>query len=616
MSGPERNNGHTPDPAALAGAQFAHRALPEARTVAYFSMEVGIDPAMPTYSGGLGVLAGDTIRAAADLSVPMVAVTLLHRNGYFKQRLDPSGNQTEVPHSWSPEQFLEPLPARVSVELEGRPVTLRPWRYNAAGQTGFRVPVYFLDSSLPENDPGDRTLTDNLYGGDDRYRLCQEVLLGIGGVAMLRTLGYGSLRTFHMNEGHSALLTLALLEEAMQTNRVQVPGEPEVALVRQKCVFTTHTPVAAGHDRFWKDLFGGVVGARRSRLLESVGLLHGGQMTMTDLGLRFSRYVNGVSMRHARVSQAMFPGYVIHPITNGVHGAAWTSEPFARLFDRYAAGWRSDNRYLRNAVGIPLREVLIAHDEAKRRLLREAARRGHVELDPAAFTIGFARRATAYKRGDLLLTDIERLRRMAASVGPIQILFAGKAHPRDDGGKDVIRRIFAKARELAGTARVVYLEDYDLTLGALLTSGVDLWVNNPQPPLEASGTSGMKAALNGVPSLSVLDGWWVEGHVEGVTGWSIGEATDDPADTRLELASLYDKLERLILPMFYSRHEAWATVMRFAISLNGSYFNAHRMLAQYLESAYVVGAPARATVPAIAGAQAPAPGARQTTGGL
>jgi len=532
LSGPERTDGHKADLAALVVAPTAHRALPEARTIAYFSMEVGIDPAMPTYSGGLGVLAGDTIRAAADLSAPMVAITLLHRKGYFRQRLDASGNQTESPNSWAPEQVLEPLPARVAVEVEGRRVLLRPWRYNVAGQTGQTVPVYFLDASLPENGPDYRALTDHLYGGDDRYRLCQEVVLGIGGVAMLRALGYGSLQTFHMNEGHSALLTLALLEEATQAARVEAPGQAEIERVRQMCVFTTHTPVAAGHDRFPADLFAAVAGERRSRLLEALGV-DGGQMTMTDLGLSFSRYVNGVSMRHARVSQAMFPGYVVHPITNGVHGLTWTSEPFARLFDRYATGWRFDNRYLRNAVGIPLEEVRSAHDEAKRRLLREVARRAQVELDPAAFTIGFARRATGYKRGDLLLSHIDRLRRMAASVGPVQVLFAGKAHPRDEGGKDVIRRIFAKARELSGVVRVVYLEDYDMTLGGLLTSGVDLWVNNPQPPLEASGTSGMKAALNGVPSLSVLDGWWVEGHVEGVTGWSIGEATDDPADTRL-----------------------------------------------------------------------------------
>jgi starch phosphorylase len=563
------------------------------RAIAYFSMEVGIISAMPTYSGGLGVLAGDTVRAAADFSVPMVAVTLLHRKGFFRQRLDAAGNQAEAAAEWSPEQFLEPLGARVAVEVEGRQVVLRAWRYYVSGQSGYRVPVYFLDSALPENTPGDRALTDHLYGGDDRYRLCQEVLLGIGGVQMLRALGYGGLHTCHMNEGHSALLTTALLEEAMLSAGVPSPGQREVEQVRQICVFTTHTPVAAGHDRFSKDLFVNVVGKRRARLLEAAGFLRGHEMTMTDLGLFFSRYVNGVSMRHARISHEMFPAYKVHPITNGVHGAAWASESFARLFDSYIPGWRADNRYLRNAVGIPFDQVQRAHSDAKRELIREVARRTGVALDPAAFTIGFARRATGYKRGDLLLSDPDRLRRIAAVAGPMQLLFAGKAHPRDEGGKDIIRRIVQKGAELGGSARVVYLQDYDMALAGLLIAGVDLWVNNPQRPMEASGTSGMKAAINGVPSLSVLDGWWIEGHVEGVTGWSIGEAEDDPGDRAREVASLYDKLENVIMPMFYRRPAAWAEVMRSAISLNGSFFNAHRMVSQYVENAYAFGGVAR-----------------------
>jgi starch phosphorylase len=564
----------------------ASSATPGGRSVAYFSMEIGILPAMPTYSGGLGVLAGDTVRAAADFAVPMVAVTLLYRKGFFRQRLDGAGNQSESPSEWAPEQFLEPLAERAVVEVEGRKVQLGAWRYEVAGEGGYRLPVYFLDAALPENDPADRTLTDHLYGGDGRYRLCQEVVLGIGGVAMLRALGYRDLRTFHMNEGHSALLTLALLEEQIQEAGVPVAGEREIEQVRQLCVFTTHTPVAAGHDRFWMDLLVNVVGKRRSRVLETAGFLRGNEMTMTDLGLYFSRYVNGVSMGHARISQEMFPRYKVNPITNGVHGATWTSEPFARLFDSHAPGWRADNRYLRNAVTVPLQAVQQAHAEAKRKLIEEIALRSGVRFDPAAFTIGFARRATGYKRGDLLFSDMGRLRRIASSVGPVQFVFAGKAHPRDDGGRDVIRKIFQAATTLGDAVRVVYLQDYDMALGALLTSGVDLWVNNPQRPLEASGTSGMKAAINGVPSLSTLDGWWIEGHVEGVTGWSIGEADDDPNDRAREVASLYDKIEYLIMPMFYRRPIAWAEVMRSAIALNGSFFNAHRMLSQYLENAY------------------------------
>lgn len=598
-------NGHAPGHTVWTDLMGATAPMPGGRSIAYFSMEIGLIPAMPTYSGGLGVLSGDTVRAAADFAIPMVAVTLLHRKGFFRQRLDGAGNQSEAPIEWAPEQHLEPLAERAVVEVEGRKVLLRAWRYRVVGEGGSQVPVYFLDAALPENDPADQALTDNLYGGDGRYRLCQEALLGIGGVAMLRALGYRDLRTYHMNEGHSALLTLTLLEEAMQAAGVPVAGDREVQQVRQRCIFTTHTPVAAGHDRFWMDLFVNVVGKGRSRLLEIAGFLRGNEMTMTDLGLYFSRYVNGVSMRHARISQEMFPRYKVHPITNGVHGVTWTSAPLARLFDLHTPGWRADNSYLRNAVSIPLPALQQAHAEAKRELIKEVARRSAARFDPAAFTIGFARRATGYKRGDLMFTDMGRLRRIAASVGPLQFVFAGKAHPRDDGGRDVIRRIFQAAATLGDAVRVVYLQDYDMALGALLTSGVDLWVNNPQRPLEASGTSGMKAAINGVPSLSTLDGWWIEGHVEGVTGWSIGEADDDPNDREQEVASLYDKLEYLIMPMYYRRPAAWAEVMRSAIALNGSFFNAHRMLSQYIENAYSLAGAARV---AVNGSGAPEPG--------
>lgn len=559
------------------------------RSLAYFSMEIGILTEMPTYSGGLGVLAGDTVRAAADFSVPMAAVSLLHRKGTFRQRLDRDGNQTEEVCEWAPEQFLEPLAERVSVELEGRRVEIRAWRHVVQGEHGYTVPVYFLDTNLPENTPADRTLTDHLYGGDDRYRLCQEVILGIGGASMLEALGHHDLRSYHMNEGHSALLTVWLLEKALQASEATTPGENEIRWVRQHCVFTTHTPVAAGHDRFWMDLFRHVLGSRRCGLLDAAGFLRGGEMTMTDLGLYFARYVNGVSMRHAQVSREMFPTYFVHSVTNGAHGTTWTSEPFARLYDDMIPGWRADNRYLRHAVSLPLDRIQLAHAESKRELMREIERRNGVRLEPAALTVGFARRATAYKRGDLMFTDPERLRRIVAGAGPLQLVFAGKAHPRDESGKDVIRRIHRAAAELGDVVKVVYLENYDMKIAAHLTSGVDLWVNTPQRPMEASGTSGMKAALNGIPCLSVLDGWWIEGHVEGVTGWSVGDASDDPGDRALEVASLYDKLEYLVVPMFYKRPKAWAEVMRSAIALNGSFFNAHRMISQYVENAYPTG---------------------------
>lgn len=554
--------------------------------IAYFSMEVGLDPAMPTYSGGLGVLAGDTLRAAADLGVPMVGVTLLHRKGFFRQHLDARGVQTESPSIWYPEEFLEPLEPRVSVRIEGREVQVRAWRYVVQGVSGHSLPVYFLDTALPENTAWDQTLTDHLYTGDDHYRLCQEVVLGLGGVAMLRALGHERVQLFHMNEGHSALLALALLEEETKGRGLRAATKKDTEAVRQRCVFTTHTPVPAGHDQFSLDLVRQVLGEERTRALETVECCLNGTLNMTYLALVFSRYINGVSQRHHDISHSMFPAYPINSITNGVHAVTWTAPAFQELYDRHIPEWRGDNLYLRYAMSIPLQEIQQAHAQAKRELLAEVKKRTGVRLDPTAMTLGFARRATAYKRADLLLSDPDRLRRIVRQVGPLQVIYAGKSHPQDGSGKAIIQRIFEAAAALADTVPIVYLEEYDMALGKYLCAGVDVWLNNPQKPYEASGTSGMKAALNGVPSLSVLDGWWIEGHVEGVTGWSIGDDWEAESNPGREVASLYDKLEYVIVPMFYSRPRAFARVMRSAIAINASFFNAQRMMLQYLENAY------------------------------
>jgi len=554
--------------------------------VAYFSMEVGLDPAMPTYSGGLGVLAGDTLRAAADLGVPMAAVTLLHRKGYFDQHLDAQGNQTESPSVWSPEALLELLPPRVSVTVEGRQVQVRAWRYLVRGLSGHAVPVYLLDTALAENDPWDQALTDCLYGGDERYRLCQETVLGLGGAAMLGALGHGGIELYHMNEGHSALLVLALLEEQTEGRGLNHVTEEDKQAVRERCLFTTHTPVPAGQDHFSPDLVRQVLGEKWVTALQATGCCPSGILNMTYLALFFSHYINGVSMRHEEISHGMFPGYPINSITNGVHAVTWTAPAFQSLFDRLIPEWRGDNLYLRYAVGIPLDEIQQAHAQSKQELLAQVEKRTGVRLQPAAMTLGFARRASAYKRADLLLSDIERLKRIATQVGPLQVIYGGKSHPRDESGKAIIRHIFEAAAALGDTVRVVYLEDYDMELARSLCAGVDLWLNTPQKPQEASGTSGMKAALNGVPSLSVLDGWWIEGHTEGVTGWSIGDDWEPESDPSKEIASLYDKLEYVILPMFYGRPAAFAAVMRSTIALNASFFNAQRMMLQYLANAY------------------------------
>lgn len=553
--------------------------------VAYFSMEIALEPDIPTYSGGLGILAGDTLRSAADLGVPLCAVTLCYRKGYFRQILDASGNQFEKPQEWAPEQQLSEVKQRVNVEVEGRQVAIRAWKYTITGVTGDIVPVYLLDTNLPENSEQDRGLTDSLYGGDQRYRLAQEVVLGFGGFRLMEKLYAGQLDAYHMNEGHSALLSLGLLERRLDQSFAGRLKQLDIDGVREMCVFTTHTPVPAGHDQFPRSLAVQILAHDHVALLDEAEAWEGDALNMTYLALRFSGYVNGVAMRHGEVSRGMFPTYEISAITNGVHAITWTSPAFAELFDSFIPGWRTDNNYLRYAISIPIPSIRQAHAEAKSELFEAIAQSFGVQLDPKILTIGFARRASTYKRADLLFHDPERLRKIVREVGPIQLVYGGKAHPHDEGGKNLIRRVVGGASSLSDVIKTVYVENYDMRWGRLITSGVDLWLNNPMRPQEASGTSGMKAALNGVPSFSVVDGWWAEGHIEGVTGWSIGsnEIAEDPS---AEIASLYDKLERDVVPMFYGRPNRYLEVMRYAIALNGSFFNTQRMVLQYVANAY------------------------------
>lgn len=553
--------------------------------IAYFSMEIAVDPRFPTYAGGLGILAGDTLRSAADRGLPMVGVTLLPRQGYFRQQLDAAGQQSELPEEWSPEAILEPVESAVPLTLDGIQFRVRVWRYWIEGVAGHKVAVYFLDTNLPENPAWQRTLTDSLYGGDQRYRLYQEAVLGIGGVRALRTIGYGNIQRFHMNEGHSALLVLALLEERIGRPNLNAATAEDIEAVRRECVFTTHTPVPAALDQFPLELAGAVLGPDRIGILDVTHCCPFGNLNMTYLGLRCSQYINGVAMHHGEVSHDMFPNYPIHAITNGVHAVTWTSAPFQELYDAHIPEWRHDNLYLRYAIGIDLAQIRQAHLRAKRKLIAEIAKATGTKFDEDIATIGFARRAAVYKRADLLFSDLDRLRLIRRETGPFQIIFGGKAHPQDEEGKAVIRKVFQAAAALRDEIPVVYIQNYDMNWARLLTSGVDLWLNTPHRPFEASGTSGMKAALNGVPSLSVRDGWWIEGHFEGVTGWSIG-FDEDPEQHEIEVASLYDKLEHVILPTYYSRPDAYVEVMRSAIAVNGSFFNTQRMLAQYVLNAY------------------------------
>lgn len=554
--------------------------------VAYFSMEIAMEPSIPTYAGGLGILAGDMLRAAADLDVPLVGVTLLHRKGYFQQKLDGQGWQSEQPAEWNPEDLLELMKPVITVKVEGRDVHVRAWRHLMGGGDADLVPVYLLDTRMPENSEWDQTLTDSLYGGDLHYRLCQEVVLGMGGVEILPKLGHTRISCYHMNEGHSALLTVQLMKERLNGRPLASASANDIQAVRRKCVFTTHTPVPAGHDQFPRDVVERVLGMEVASALEQTKACLNGVLNMTYLALFGSHYVNGVAMEHGVISQSMFPDYPVHAITNGVHALTWASKPFRDLYDRHIPEWRSDNHYLRYMIGVEVEEIRSAHDQAKRDLVAEVEKRCGVKLDPGVMTIGFARRAAAYKRATLLFHDRDRLKGIASRVGPLQIVYGGKAHPQDQWGKEMIHHVFEAAAELKDNIKVVYLEDFDWHVAPLVYAGCDLWLNTPKRPEEASGTSGMKAAVNGVPSLSILDGWWMEGCIEGFTGWSIGEGAEHGESEESEAHSLYDKLERVIVPMFYGNRAAYGKVMRGAISINSSFFNTQRMLEQYVDNAY------------------------------
>jgi starch phosphorylase len=516
------------------------------------------------------------------VGIPLAAFTLAHRKGYFQQHLSGEGDQSEEVQPWNPSDFCKEEAARITVSVEDRVVTVRAWRYDLVGRSGHVVPIYLLDTDLEENSGWDRGLTDHLYGGDTNYRLQQEIVLGLGGVRMANALGL-NVNVYHMNEGHAALLTLALLEAELGGGPQGAATEVDIEQVRRKCVFTTHTPVPAGHDRFSMEQAIRILGADRAARLDKLGCFKDGLLNMTLLALRFSRYANGVAMQHGKVSRAMFPEFAIGSITNGVHATTWISEPVQQMLDAHIPEWRRDNLYLRNAIDLPEQEILKTHQRAKETLLAELGSRTGRVLNPRVLTLGFARRAATYKRANLLFTDPERLLKIATKAGGLQILYAGKAHPQDVPGKALIHDVIEAAHRLSNDAlRIVYLENYDWGLGALLTAGVDVWVNTPRRPYEASGTSGMKAALNGVPSLSILDGWWIEGCIEGVTGWAI----EDGADDAEEAESLYTKLEKSVAPLYGDVPEKWARLMRTTLAFNGSYFNTNRMVKQYARNAY------------------------------
>jgi len=553
--------------------------------IAYFSMEIALQNDIPTYSGGLGILAGDSMRSAADLEIPMVAISLVSHAGYFEQEIDAQGRQVEHHSAWQPSSQATRLEAKVAVSIEGRLVWVAGWLYVLKGHMNGEIPVILLDTDIDENQPADREITHYLYGGGDAYRLKQEIVLGIGGIRLLQALGF-SLRQYHMNEGHSALLALELLRRHAYPQDDVRPGESayDIPRVREMCDFTTHTPVEAGQDRFSYDLvfriMAEVIDPNTLKQLAGEDSLN-----MTRLAMNLSEYVNGVAKRHAEVSRKLFPGYHVRAVTNGVHPFTWASPPFRELFNAHFPGWCHESEILvRSECCIPDVSIWQAHVQAKQGLIEKVRALTGTEFKPELPILGFARRMTAYKRADLLFTDMERLKAIAKKY-PFQIVLSGKAHPKDEPGHHLIEQLHHHMRELSDIIPMAYIPNYNMDIALSMVSGVDAWLNTPLKPMEASGTSGMKAAFNGVPNLSVLDGWWIEGCIEGGTGWAIGDSGD--AANGGDASSLYDKLEKVVLPLYHDNRSGWIAVMKGAISKNASYFNSHRMMRRYAAEAYV-----------------------------
>jgi starch phosphorylase len=511
------------------------------------------------------------------------------QKGYFLQTFNNDDWQQESAVDWKPENLLELLPVKTLVTIEDRDVKVQAWLYRVKSPTGGEVPVLFLDTDIQGNQPEDREITDYLYGGDKAYRLKQEIVLGIGGARLLQVLGF-RVRKYHLNEGHASLLTLVLLNHP----HLPVGGSLEegfsqhIRSVQEKCVFTTHTPVESGHDRFSYDMVSQIMGeVVPIDLLRKLGGEH--EFNMTLLALNLSHFVNGVAKKHGEVSQALFPGFEIHSITNGIHPFTWASPYLINLYDNYLPGWANEPELLVRVDLIPDNELQDAHAGAKTYLFQYIEETTGAKLDLDVLTIGFARRATAYKRANMIFTDRDRL--LKIGDGKLQLIFGGKAHPNDNYGKQMIQEICQQAKFFGEKLKIVYLPNYNMDVASRLIPGVDIWLNNPLRPLEASGTSGMKAALNGVPNFSVLDGWWIEGHIEGVTGWSIGPP---PTETSIhvnhsdeDVQDLYNKLEETIIPLYYNNRKGWTKVLKNAIGKNAYYFNTHVMMRRYVTEAYL-----------------------------
>jgi starch phosphorylase len=535
------------------------------RPILYFTAEIGLDCGLPTYSGGLGVLSGDHVRSAADLGLPLTAISLYYRQGYGRQHLSDDGVQRLDYPATEPHRVLDKA-GEFDLELGGERVHLVAWSRRVGGVT-----VFFLDAGSRENTPEWRAVSEQLYGGDQALRIRQELVLGVGGYALAQRLGIGH-GQLHLNEGHTAFAAVA----------AQRAGE-SLEVIRARTLFTTHTPVPAGHDRFDLELMGAVAG--EAFTAGAGGGVADGVLNMSHLAAHYARAINGVSETNAKVARPLFAGRAIEGLTNGVHHRTWCHPHMAALFDVHLPAWRSDPTALRGAVHLDDHALAEARRRTKDDLIDYANARCRAGLRPELLTLGFARRMTAYKRANLILRDRERLEAVAAQAGGLQLVVAGKAHPSDTDGQALLGELVRLGRDPTSALRVAVIPDYSMWHGRLITGGVDLWLNNPIRPLEASGTSGMKASLQGVPNLSILDGWWVEGCDDEVNGFAFGSAAPE-RDDEGDAEALYDTLAERVIPLWTKRDKRhWRKMQKAAIATAVD-FTSQRMVGEYRERFY------------------------------
>ncbi len=549
--------------------------------IAYFVMEVGLDENIPTYSGGLGTLTGDTLYSFADLGIPAVCITLLYKKGYVYQKIGKDGRQMDLEDNWNYTEKLNPLPIQIELPIKDKNQKIKVWEYTVKGKRNIKI--LFLDGDIDGNDERVRDAFQRLYYSDKERRLIQEIALGIGGYRALKTLGY-HITLYHINESHSAFLLFELLKE-----------NPNPEDVKKKVVFTTHTSLPVGHDIFPLDMV-----KEQLKLYDGINwkdeATADNNLDLSLLSAKYSSIVNAVSLKHKFITKRSYAFREVDYITNGVYHKRWVCEELKDIYDRYLPSWDDNPALLKQAYDIPSIELLKAHLEAKEKLINFINKNYDASFIVECPMLCVARRITAYKRNNLILRDMERLIKIAEKFGCLQLVFAGKAHPADEEGKAIVKDVNDKinyAKSRTKDLRMVFIENYGIHVAKLLVSGCDVWLNNPKRPYEACGTSGMKAAMNGVINFSTWDGWWLEGGIEGINGWGIGPRPHwldmSESNDEEDLEDIYGKLQHLILPAYYYHQDEWVKMMKNSIATVGPYFNTYRMVSEYFVKIYSAG---------------------------